>query len=63
MNPVRFGPTAPELATYTRSPCTAMLTGVGPSEETTPPGTSWGLPSHKIRSTEIWLLPASTASR
>ena len=45
VNPVKFGPTAPELATYTESPCTAMLTGVGPSEETTPPGTSWRLPS------------------
>ena len=63
VNPVKFGPTAPELATYTRSPCTAMLTGVGPPEETTPPGTSWRLPSQPTRRTEIWLLPASTASR
>ena len=53
VNPVKLGPTAPELATYTRFPCTAMLTGVGPSEETTPPGTSWRLPSQPTRSTEI----------
>ena len=63
VNPVMFGPTAPELATYTRLPCTAMLTGVGPPEETGPLGTGRRLPSQPTRRTDIWLLPASTASK
>ena len=40
-----------------------MLTGVGPSEETTPLGTSLRVPSNPILRTDTWLLPASTASR
>jgi hypothetical protein len=34
-----------------------------PPEETTPPGTSRSAPPDPIRSTEIWLLPTSTAIR
>ena len=51
-------PDGPALATYTRPPWTAMLTGRTPPEETTPPGTSASEPSRPIRSTETWLLPA-----
>ena len=40
-----------------------MLTGLTPFEETAPPPTVCSAPSGLIRSTEIWLLPASTASR
>src|SRR6266702_1512484 len=54
---------APELATYTRSPWIVTLTGSTPPEETTPSCTSLSEPSPWIRSTEIWLLPASAAIR
>ena len=40
-----------------------MLTGLTPFEETGEPCAGWSDPSGLIRSTEIWLLPASTASR
>jgi hypothetical protein len=49
------------LATYTRPSCSATLTGWTPREETTPCGTSSSAPFDVIRSTDIWLLPASTA--
>ena len=39
-----------------------MLTGSSPPDETGGPTASAGRPSGLIRSTEIWLLPASTAS-
>src|SRR6266516_2809174 len=40
-----------------------MLTGLAPFEETGPPPTGTSEPSGLIRSTEISLLPASTANR
>jgi hypothetical protein len=40
-----------------------MLTGLTPLEETGPPPTGFSEPSGLTRSTEIWLLPASTANR
>ena len=40
-----------------------MLTGSTPFEATGEPAAAWSEPSGLIRSTEIWLLPASTASR
>ncbi|HUD38063.1 MAG TPA: hypothetical protein VMR14_14260 [Streptosporangiaceae bacterium] len=40
-----------------------MLTGVLPPEKVTPCRTSRSEPSCRIRRTEIWLLPASVASR
>ena len=57
-----LGSLAPALATYTRLPETAMLTGSLPPEDTGAP-TGCGTPSKPSRSTEIWLLAASTASR
>src|SRR5438034_11117966 len=40
-----------------------MLTGLTPPEETGPPPMGFSSPSELMRNTEIWLLPASTASR
>ena len=40
-----------------------MLTGLPPFDETGPPSAIRSDPSGLIRSTEIWLLPASTTSR
>ena len=40
-----------------------MLTGSMPAEETGLSFTAFSVPSDLIRSTEIWLLAASTASR
>jgi hypothetical protein len=40
-----------------------MLSGSVPREETTPPGSRLREPPEWTRSTEIWLLPASTAIR
>jgi hypothetical protein len=51
------------LATYTRSLWTVTLTGSVPRDDTVPPGTRLSAPPGLIRSTEIWLLPASTAIR
>src|ERR1700683_3213160 len=59
--PVKLASPAPELATYTRCPCTATLSGRVPPEPVTL--TRLSEPSKWIRSTEIWLLPAPTAIR
>ena len=40
-----------------------MLTGLTPPDQTGLPSACWSEPFGLIRSTEIWLLPASTASR
>ena len=56
-------PPGPELATYTRSPWIATLTGRAPPEETTPPRIRRSDPPGVTPSTEIWLLAASTAIR
>ncbi len=52
MNPVMFGALAPALATYTRLPETAMLSGSPPPEDTGAP-TGWGTPLKPIRDTDI----------